>query len=637
MENPKTLERRSARSAGDTGPASVFDPWAELRASKQSMRDGDPALTALPLATQATCPSCRQVVATTFERLGRQLVAVFDCGRCGRQQQAHHDAVWIRQEADYPGSASVTYSGETVQPVLRRLPRTTRTLCPECSRIILGRVFVEDEAVFMEKTCPAHGHFRDCVNSDALLYSKAAWWTYEELPGLEFPQVRGGKQCPSDCGLCNQHLSSPCLAQIDLTNRCNMRCPVCFANAGASGYVYEPDYDEVIRQLRVLRELRPVPCTAIQFTGGEPTIHPDFLKIVSAARDMGFSHIQIATNGLGLAHRAFAEHCAAAGLHTLYLQFDGVGEAAYRATRNLPGIWEKKLAVIENCRATGMKICLVPTVLKGINDNQVGEILRFAIANIDVISAISYQPVSFTGRTSPQERSARRYTLGDLAHDIAAASGASAMRDMFPLSVVVPLSQILQALTGKPKVSPSCHPDCAFGTYFLVSPEGRAYPFPAVINVEGMFVEMNRIASDIRRRGRASWLDKWRVARMFRRHFHTATAPPGLTVNRFIRSLLGLVDKNLGRGKAEKGNYKTLLCAGMHFQDRYNFDFQRAQRCVILYSTPAGVFPFCTYNCGPEYRPIVERTYALSGAAADPIAAGDPQERLNGASQHRTE
>ncbi len=559
----------------------------------------------LPLATQATCPQCAKLVPAVFDRRGRQIVLTYDCPACGKLAEAHHDTIWTPLQSDYPGSAAETFCGSRIHPVLRRLPRTVETLCPECAAVILGRYFVQGGAVHIEKTCPEHGYFRDCINSDALLYSKAAWWTYEEHAGQQFPQVKGGTNCPSDCGLCNQHLSSPCLAQIDLTNRCNMRCPICFANAGAVGRVSEPDFEQIVRQLQALRDLRPIPTTAIQFTGGEPTIHPDFLKIVSTAREMGFSHIQIATNGITLGNLDFARKCYDAGLHTLYLQFDGVGEEAYRHTRNYPGIWAKKLATIENCRKLDMKICLVPTILKGVNDEQVGKIFDFAVQNIDVISAISYQPVSFTGRIDQAELARRRYTLGDLAHGIAKASGASPLRDMFPLSIVTPLSQILEALTGKPKIRPSCHTDCAFGTYFLVSPQGKAYPFPQVINVEGMFVEMNRIAADIRRRGRATWLDKIRTFRMFKRHFRPEAAPPGLTVKRFIRSLQGLVDKSVGRGEGEKETYKTLLCAGMHFQDRYNYDVERAKRCVILYSTPVGIYPFCTWNCGPQYRQFV--------------------------------
>jgi hypothetical protein len=248
----------------------------------------------------------------------------------------------------------------------------------------------------------------------------------------------------------------------------------------------------------------------------------------------------------------------------------------------------------------------------------VGEIFKFAVENIDVVSGISYQPVSFTGRIPAEDLVKYRYTLGDLAHDIAGASGVRPKQDMFPLSVVVPLSQILEALTGKPKIRPSCHTDCAFGTYFLVSPEGKAYAFPQVVNIEGMFSEMNQIAADIRRRGSTNWLnkwlDRWRILQMFKRHFNEKAAPPGLTLKRFVRSLQGLVDKNVGRGEGEKFSYKTLLCAGMHFQDRYNYDVERVKRCVILYSTPGGVFPFCTYNCGPGYRSLVEKAYAADHA-----------------------
>jgi uncharacterized radical SAM superfamily Fe-S cluster-containing enzyme len=570
---------------------------------------------ALPMETQASCPTCHKVVPSVFNRQGRQIILDFNCPSCGQGRQVHHDCIWTERISDYPGSAEKTFSDSRIHPIIRRLPRTVETLCPQCSAIVVGRYFVENGAVYIEKTCRQHGYFRDCINSDALLFSKAAWWSFEEQPGQQFPQVVGGKNCPSDCGLCNQHLSSPCLAQIDLTNRCNMRCPICFANAGTAGYVYEPSFEEVVRQLQVLRDLRPIPCTAIQFTGGEPTVHPDFLKIVATAREMGFSHIQIATNGIRMSDFDFASKAYQAGLHVLYLQFDGIGEEPYRQTRNYPGIWQKKLATIENCRKLNMKVCLVPTILKGVNDEQVGEIFKFAVANIDVVSAISYQPVSFTGRMSMDEVAAHRYTLGDLARDIAKASGAVPLRDMYPLSIVVPLAQILEALTGKSKIRPSCHTDCAFGTYFLVSSQGKAYPFPQVINVEGMFTEMNRIAAKINRRGKLSWLDRWLVFRMFKRHFNQAAAPPDLTVKRFIRSIQGLVDKNLGRGKNEKDTYKTLLCAGMHFQDRYNYDAERAKRCVILYSTPAGIFPFCTYNCGPEYRPLVEKAFAAEQPA----------------------
>jgi hypothetical protein len=611
MDERQEVDAAAAVMDG-VAPAPVCS--STMDAYKEAMRRFAVRYAELPVAMRATCPTCDRLCDGEFRRRGRQVVLAYDCPRCGERLEPHFDNIWTSNVSDYPGSATHTYQGSRIRPVLRGLPRTVETLCPTCAAVVLGRYFVADGAVWVEKTCPEHGYFRDCINTDVRVHAKSAWWTYEEHPGQQFPQVTGGEHCPSDCGLCNQHLSGAALAQIDLTNRCNMKCPICFANAGAVGYVCQPDYEEVVRQLDVLRSFRPIPCTSIQFTGGEPTIHPDFLRIVSTARDMGFSHIQIATNGLTIADRDFARRCFEAGLHTLYLQFDGVGEAAYRTTRNHPGIWEKKQAAIENCREFGLKVCLVPTILNGVNDRQVGEIFRFAVKNIDVVSAISYQPVSFTGRISREEVARHRYTLGDLARDIAEASGAGVLRDMFPLSIVTPLSQILEAMTGRPKIRPTCHPDCAYGSYFFVSPDGEAYPFPRVLNIEGMFVEMNRLAARIQKRGRATWADRIRLIRLFKRHFRPDQAPPGLTVKRFVRSLQGLVDKNAGRGKGEEQTYKTLLCAGMHFQDRYNFDVERVKRCVILYSTPAGVFPFCTYNCGPEYRPLVERRFAGADA-----------------------
>ncbi len=579
----------------------VGDKFAQFRRSIGRLED---AYCSLPVATRATCPLCREVVPAEFDRKGEQIVLAYNCPDCGENTEVHADTIWSAP------SPKRTLSGSPIQPVLRRLPRTVETLCPQCCAVILGRYFVEAGAVYIEKTCPEHGYFRDCISSDALLYSKAAWWTFEDAPGQRHPARKAGR-CPSDCGLCGQHTSASCLAQIDLTNCCNMRCPICFANSGVNGYVYEPTFEQVIEQLRALRGMDPTPATAVQFTGGEPTIHPDFLRIVSAADKMGFSHIQVATNGIKFADAEFTRAAADAGVHVLYLQFDGVGEEPHRQTRNYPGIWEKKLTCIENCRKIGLKVCLVPTILKGVNDEQVGEIFRFAVANIDVVSGISYQPVSFSGRADPAEVAARRYTLGDLAHDIADAAGADPLRDMYPLSIVAPLGQFLQAITGQSKIRPSCHPDCAFGTYLMISPDGQVFPFPQVVDVEGMFCDMNRLARRIEKKGgKMSWLDKLAVFRMFKRHFRPDAAPPGLDVKKFVRSLHGLVDKRVGRGEGEKHTYKTLLCAGMHFQDRYNYDVQRVRRCVILYSTPEGLFPFCAYNCGPEYRAFVEKKHS---------------------------
>ncbi len=568
------------------------------------IRRYDPRKTGLPYSTKAQCPKCGNVVSAEFVRHNEQVVLEFNCPDDGKIRQVHYDNIFTNRD-----SLPRTYSGRPIEPLIRFLPRTVETLCPECSAVILGRYYVRDGAVWIEKSCPEHGYFRDCVNSDVNVFAKASWWSFDESPGLVNPHVCNGQRCPSDCGLCDYHQSPVCLANIDLTNRCNLRCPICFANANVAGYVYEPTYDEVVEMLQRLRDYRPIPATCVQFSGGEPTLHPEFFRIVAKALEMGFSQIQIATNGIKMADEDFARKAAEAGLHTLYLQFDGVDDESYLKTRGKP-LMKYKIAAIENCRKFDMKVCLVPTIVKGQTDDQVPKILQFAVDNIDVVSGISYQPVSFTGRIDTKDLQSQRYTLGDLAHDISKASGADPVHDFFPLSFSVPFSELLSVICGAPKIQSPCHTDCALGTYFWVSPDKKLYPFPQVFDIGKLFWEIHLLAKKIEKRGKIHWWDKVYAGWLFYKHFRRDRAPKDLTFYRMIRSLRGMVNKKVGRGQSERKNYKTLLAAGMHFQDRYNFDVQRIKRCVIQYSTPEGIFPFCTYNCGPVYRPFVEQMHA---------------------------
>jgi hypothetical protein len=580
----------------------------ELDAYRLSLRKYDPRKQKLPRSTQSQCPRCGEVIPAEFRLNSRQdqVALWFDCPTDGAFGQAHYDNIFV---ADSDDVSLCTYGGRRIQPMIEGLPRTVETLCPECSCVILGRYYVRDGAVWIEKTCPEHGYFRDCVNRDVNMYVKAAMWHFDEHPGLFAPHVQGGNRCPSDCGLCEAHQSPACLANIDLTNRCNLECPICFANANVSGYLYEPSFDEIVTMLQRLRDYRPIPCTAVQFSGGEPTLHPEFFRIVAKAAEMGFSNIQIATNGLKMSDETFAQKAAEAGLHTLYLQFDGVDDAVYGKTRGRP-LMKYKRAAVDNCRKFGMKVCLVPTIVKGENDDQVGKILQFAADNIDVISGISYQPVSFTGRIDMHELHRKRYTLGDLGHDIANASGADVQRDFFPLSFSVPFSEMLSVLCQAPKIQSPCHTDCGFGTYFWISPDRKLYPFPLVFDIDKLFPRLHRLVKKVENRGSVRMADKLKIVWLFYRHFRRDRAPKDLTFYRMVRSLHGMVNKKAGRGRGQEKNYRTLMAAGMHFQDRYNFDVQRIRRCVIHYSTPEGVFPFCTYNCGPTYREFVERMHA---------------------------
>ncbi|MCL4401624.1 MAG: radical SAM protein, partial [Acidobacteria bacterium] len=331
-----------------------------------------------------------------------------------------------------------TYSGTPIAPLKTGLPKTTQSLCPECTSLIEARIFEENGRVVMEKSCSTHGSFRDIVFSDAKLYLKMEEWQFGDSRGLENPARADAKVCPEDCGLCNMHTSHTGLANVDLTNRCNLTCPVCFANANAAGYLYEPDLEHVRLMLQALRDEKPVAGRILQFSGGEPTIHPRFLDILRMAKEMGFSHLQIATNGIKFTSLEFAQQCKEAGLHTLYLQFDGVCDDVYLRTRG-ESLWEKKLKCIENVRKAGLKIVFVPTIVKGVNDHQIGDIVRLAIDNVDCTSGISFQPVAFTGRIARSELEAKRFTLSDFAFAMEQQTGlANPYEDWFPLSCVTP-------------------------------------------------------------------------------------------------------------------------------------------------------------------------------------------------------
>ncbi len=511
---------------------------------------------------------------------------------------------------------TLTYTGHAVPPLPRGLPKTVTSLCPECRRTIPAEIRDVAGAVRMFKACPDHGPFEDIIWSDTKLYLKAEDYFYGEGRGLENPNTDAAEaDCPNGCGLCGHHLSHTALANIDLTNRCNLQCPICFANAGAQGYVVEPTFDQILGMLRTLREMQPVPARVIQFSGGEPTLHPRFLDCLRAARDMGFSHLQIATNGIRFAQEPdFAKQCEEAGLHDLYLQFDGLSDDIYRQTRNR-NLWDLKQRAVEAVSATDMKIVLVPTIVRGVNDHQVGGIVNYALAHINTVAGISFQPVAFCGRIAAEERLAKRYTLSDLAHDISRQTGLTDPdRDFFPLSCVQPFTRLVNALRDQPTINLTCHPHCSLGTYMFMGRDGRAVPIPAFIDLPNFLADMNRLAGKAEG-GRSRLLAQASAFQKLYKHWRSAGAPAGMSFTDLLHTLNGMIDKKVGRGEGEKKTFKSLMVAGMHFMDAYNYDTARARRCVIHYSTPdARLYSFCTYNAGPCHRDATERRQALTPA-----------------------
>lgn len=510
-----------------------------------------------------------------------------------------------------------TYSGTKIKPVKYGLPKEIDSICPECMEIIKATLYPEGGKVWIRKTCEEHGEFKDVFYGDVDLYYRCEDLWYGDGRGVEDPPVKDASTCPKECGLCNMHTSHSGLPIVDLTNRCNMTCPVCFANANAAGYLYEPSYDEVVHILESLANQKPVPANRVQFSGGEPTIRPDFLKIVKKAREMDFDYVQVNTNGIKFAEPEFAKAAREAGVDNIYLQFDGMSDEVYKKTR-ARDLMDVKMQAIENCRQNKIAVIPVVTIVKGYNDQEVGKILKFAVQNNDVISGIAFQPVSFVGRFSQSHRLEKRYTLADLAYDLERQTGyMKAMRDWFPIASTAALSKLATALSGKPQYTLTLHPHCSQGSYFFISEDKtEVKAISEFIDMEPFFKELLEISKKIKP-SKFDLLSKVKVLYKLNKYFDAEKAPKGLTFKKFLECFEGYQDRskrsNYHGEDVSPAPYGNLFIAGMHFMDAYNFSVERVMRCVIHYPDPKGnLYPFCAYNGAPVYRQRVESKFKHS-------------------------
>lgn len=511
--------------------------------------------------------------------------------------------------------------GKKTEQTVEDLPLSTRSLCPECRETIEAQLVEENGQVLMYKTCPEHGEFREIISADRDFFMKMRRTHYERPAGLDRPQTKVEQGCPHDCGICPSHRSFPSMVNIDLTNRCNLNCPICFANSNAMGRVYELDWEQINHVIDSVAALGPHPVICVQFAGGEPTIHPHFLDAVRLAKSREFAQVQAASNGVLFAgNYGFAEKAAEAGLDVVYLQFDGMSDDIYRDTRGRP-MFETKMQAIDNLGRAGIRVALVPTIVKGFNDHQVGDILRFAVRNPEVVTAISWQPVSFTGRIDESRRQEMRFTTADLARELQEQTGLLDMhRDWYPFSIVSPLSRFLEAVTGEKKAHTNCHPHCGCVTYLVVDKQtGQAVPFPAFLDVEALAASLNKKAGRLEH---YPWL-KNALSLQFKgelkKHFRRENAPEGWdheTLMQFVDSLIHLgeghkVDKKVQKEAIQGRRFEIIMSAAMHFQDLYNYELDRVQYCAVHYADPEGrLYPFCTWNSGPCHRYRVEEMYA---------------------------
>jgi 7,8-dihydro-6-hydroxymethylpterin dimethyltransferase len=294
---------------------------------------------------------------------------------------------------------------------LAEFPAQTESLCPHCFRKIPARRVIENNSVYLEKICPVCGDL-----GKTLLWKNIpiAYNTWSRSCGEQTQnafKAESGHNCPFDCGICPNHRQETCTAIIEVTHRCDLNCPVCFAASGKAANP-DPDPDQIARMLQtVLDHSGPQP---VQLSGGEPAMRNDLPEIVALARKMGFDHIQINTNGIRIAQdKDFSLALKDSGATTIFLQFDGISDDVYHRLRGID-LLDLKLKTIERCAQLEIGVILVPTLAKGINDSQIGAIIQFAKKWIPTVKGVHFQPMTYLGRFPDHPRNEDRILIPDI-------------------------------------------------------------------------------------------------------------------------------------------------------------------------------------------------------------------------------
>jgi uncharacterized radical SAM superfamily Fe-S cluster-containing enzyme len=525
-------------------------------------------------------------------------------------------------------------------------PRSTDSLCPKCvpeirQQIVDGKlpheillnekageikatIVERDGKILMVKDCPLHGHFEDVMAVDVEFFKHLE----DVFPGRDIAAHNDEKLHHHGTSTVKHGRGS--VLTIDLTNRCNMMCDPCFMDANQVGFVHELTWDEIKTMLDNAISIKPRRQMSVQFSGGEPTLSPYFLDAVRYARQVGYNSVQAATNGIEFAKSPeFCRQAAEAGLRYAYLQFDGIGNAA-NSHRQVGNLFDVKLRAIQNLHENGVDIVPVTTIINGINNEQVGRIIQFALDNPKTISFLSFQPVSFTGRDeeiTDDRRTAQRYTLSHLAHDVKNQTGlGEPKRDWFPISFMSTFSDWADLIHGPSadwgQLSCGCHPNCGVGMAVMIDKETKeAVPVTAFLNGD----KIGQDVAKVNDAGRGRFLSVFGMALALAKNYDPFQAPKHFKLIDLLRKFdktfgatkkadtkYGKVDgertiEDIKKRRQDRWNF--LFIAGMWFQDLYNYDFRRTEQCIIPYATQEGEISFCAYNTGVGWRNIIEKMH----------------------------
>lgn len=413
----------------------------------------------------------------------------------------------------------------------------TIALCPTCLKELPARVYADDDGVvWMERTCPDHGELATRMWPDAAHYEWLREGAFPKTAPQNTTPICG--PCPKGCGTCGRHERRGTLLEIEVTRNCNLHCPVCFASS---------ETGEADLSLEEISDMYDVIANAVgtdgavQITGGEPTCRKDLPEIIRMGREKGFWGIEVNTNGLVIASRpGYLEELVQAGLTGVYLSFDGLTGNVYEATCGRD-ILDVKLRVVERCREVGIQVVLSVAVVAGLNDGQLGDLLRYSLENSDVVAGLALQPAFTSGRFDAKR--AMPMSAGDVIFQLAEQSdGLLRPYDIWPLGCSNPL--------------------CDTGVFLV---KGEA-PEGVVAHPSGFFPATQALS-----------LEEYRAG-------YSPDSPQGSV----------FADILAKRGVPVRTGLSIII---MNYMDAVSMDVQRLRECSMMVTVPDGrAIPFCSYH-----------------------------------------